>query len=246
MQKAPRGFVIGFGFSTEAHDDVPSQNHIREDFSSSSREIQEGLAVVSTVHPGQHLVGATLGRSMEVPAQPGMLGDCVQDVVAEIPRITGHKPDALHSGTGLMDHHQQIGERGGLGPRCRRRATIGPRTKPRQPRPNLRCRGPINRQGGSVDVQIVVDGLPQQRDLKDTLLLKPLAFFNNVVRRTMNFWPAGVGHYAVGAELVAASGDSDVGRSTGKASVVGVESTGKVEQFQAVRGRAQGLGPPGG
>ena len=97
-----------------------------------------------------------------------------------------------------------------------------------------------------MDVQIVVDGLPQQRDLKDTLLFKPLAFFNNVFRRTMNFWPAGVGYHAVGAELVAASGDSDVGRSTGKAGVVGVKSTGEVEQFQTVRGCAQSLGPPGG
>ena len=132
-----------------------------------------------------------------------------------------------------MDHDQQIGERGGLGPRRGRWSTIRSWSEPREPGPNLRRRGPINGQSGAMNVQVVVYGLPQQRDFKHTLLLKPLAFFNDVVRRSMNFRTACVGHYAVGAELVAASGDPDIGRSTCEASLVGVESTGKVEQFQA-------------
>ena len=106
LQKRPRGFVIVFRFSTKAHDDVTSQNHIREDFSSSGGEIQEGLAVVSPVHPRQYLVGATLSGSVEISTQPWMLRDRVKDVVPKIPGITGHKPNPLHPGTGLMDHDQ--------------------------------------------------------------------------------------------------------------------------------------------
>ena len=85
LQKGPRGFVIGFGFSTEAHDDVPSQNHIREDFSSSSREIQEGLAVVSRfIRANTSLEPLWAGAWRYRHSR--MLGDRVQDVVAEIPR----------------------------------------------------------------------------------------------------------------------------------------------------------------
>ena len=181
---------------------------------------------------------------MEVPAEPGMLGDrtgCRRRNPADNWSQTGCAAlrDRPH---GSSPTNQRTWW---LGPRCRRgdhRAQDETPTALARPE----VPGPINRQGRSMNVQIMVDRLAQQCDLENPLLLKTLAFFDNVVRRPMDFRPPSVGHNAVGAELVAAPGDADVGRSAGKASLVRVKGTREVKKFQAIRGRAKSLGSSGG
>ena len=57
---------------------------------------------------------------------------------------------------------------------------------------------------------VVIDGLTQERDLDDARVGEFAAFVDDVIRRAVDFGPAREGNDAVGAELVAASRDSDV------------------------------------
>jgi len=63
----------------------------------------------------------------------------------------------------------------------------------------------------AMDVAVVVDGLAQQRDFKRAGIGEFGDFIDDVLRRAVNFWAAGVGDDAVGAEFITAARDADVG-----------------------------------
>jgi hypothetical protein len=92
-----------------------------------------------------------------------------------------------------------------------------------------------------VRVDVVVDGLPQEGDLDDTVIGEALALVDDVVRRPVHLGPAREGDHAIRAELVAPAGDPYVGARVPPAAggEVGIERTGKIQVLQVVGRRAQ-------
>ena len=71
----------------------------------------------------------------------------------------------------------------------------------------------LNRHRGAVGVAVVVDRLAKESHFQHPNFGEFPTLHDDVIWRAVNFSPAGVGHHAIGAELVASTGDSDVGRS---------------------------------
>jgi hypothetical protein len=69
---------------------------------------------------------------------------------------------------------------------------------------------PVDRDRRAVLEAVVVDRLPEQRDLDHARVGEPLALVDDVVGRAVHLGAARERHDAVGAELVAAPGDADV------------------------------------
>jgi hypothetical protein len=106
----------------------------------------------------------------------------------------------------------------------------------------LRLGHAVDRDRGAVLEAVVVDGLPEQRDLDDAGVGEFLALVDDVVRRAVDLGPAGERHDAVGAELVAAPGDADVGAPPG-VGVGGGDGAGEVEHLERVGGGGERGGP---
>ncbi len=177
---------------------------------------------------------------MEVSADPGAARHDLEDIVAEVPRVTGQKPDSREFGHLVVDPSQESGESRDL--------RIIDRLVPErlQPRPDLRRFAAIDGQCDAVVVSVVIHRLTEQGHLDDPGGGEPSALLDDGFRRTMDFGASGVGDHAVGAELVAPPGDPDVGAPGRTGRLVGVERTSEIERFEVVLGRGKGRRPAAG
>jgi hypothetical protein len=187
---------------------------------------------------------------VEVFADARGRGHDVEDVIAEVAGEACDETKALDRGDFIVNALEELREGGGAGSELRvlssefrvlstRNWEL--RTRNFIARNLLPCRpdlwelDAVHRDCGAVGVDVVVDGLAEERDFDDACVSEFLAFINDGLRRAMDFSAAGIGHDAIGAELVAAARDAHVCRAlTVLGKRIGIERAREVEQFKVV------------
>ena len=111
--------------------------------------------------------------------------------------------------------------------------------KAREARTDLRLLATTRVDRRAVGVAIVIHRLPQQRDLDHARVDQALALINDRIRGTMHFGASGVGHDAVGAELVAATSDADIGAARRGVGTAWIKGARKIEELELIVGRSQ-------
>ena len=207
--------VVLVGLGGEADDDVAAEHERAADLwlvQVLAHAVDEPVVFfdrVAPVHLPEHPVRAGLGRDMDVAADAGAIADHFQHIIAEVTRVAGDKAQTLDRGDLLVDAVEQVGEGGGVGSRegvAVVAALVGP--------PLLGLDHAVDLDGRVVLEAVVVDGLAQERDLDHARIGEHLDLVDDVPGRAVDLGPTGVGDDAVGAELVAAAGDADIGAAS--------------------------------
>jgi hypothetical protein len=99
--------------------------------------------------------------------------------------------------------------------------------------------GEGRRAAASVVEIVVIDGLAEESDLRRPGVGEFADFVDDVLRGAMDFSAAGVGDDAVGAEFIAAAGDTNVSL---RAVVAGGDASGEIEHLKLVFGGGESGG----
>src|SRR5262249_20409424 len=145
-----------------------------------------------------------------------VVADDFEDIVAEVARVAGDEAQALDGGDLVGDSGEQVGGGGGVGA-----GEGGAAVAAGGAAAFLGLGVAVEGDGGAVLEAVVVDGLAQEGDLDDAGVGQALALVDDVVGGAVDLGAAGEGDDAVGAELVAAARDADVGGALGGVVVEG-------------------------
>jgi hypothetical protein len=169
---------------------------------------------------------------MQVRADTWFIGHDRQNVITEVLGVAGDETEPLDCWNGIVDLLEQIGKARSPATCCM--LSAGVRLPERfQARADLGNFSPIQGHCGAVGVSVVIDGLAQQGDFKHALISQLLALSDDFRGWSVDFGPAGMWDHAVGAELVAAPGDTNV--STSSASLCAslwVEGSGEIQNLK--------------
>ena len=164
---------------------------------------------------------------MQVLADTWPFRNHAEDVVAEVPGVTGEESEPLNGGNLIMDPGQKIGKGGCCLP-LGNGGGFRPFPERAKPRADLGHFNPTNGEGKPMGVSIVVHGLAEQSDLDDSGIGQTFAFVNDVLGWSVDFRTTSMGDHAVGAELVATSSYSDVCGAVAATGRIGIEGSSKV------------------
>ena len=102
-------YKILLGLAGEAHDDIAGKGDAGHGLAGVFDELQILLHRVVAVHLLQKPVGAALHRQMQVLAQLRLGGDGINELMAGILGVAGHKADVIIAGHGAQQV-EQVGE----------------------------------------------------------------------------------------------------------------------------------------